>query len=178
MTPQSSLLRLPNGLYSLSIKGSFTHPHWMAFLFAGLAGASVSVVSGRAIQSDIGWDAQINLDFSRSTGTPESLDYVAMALQKPASADVGAPQLLKFHIIRRADSSLEVTLEGADQIGFLGRVLGRLSLLMLFPTEIEISTVSGLVRDRLVLRGIGGAPPTAMAQSSLETLLRALVRSR
>jgi hypothetical protein len=98
-------------------------------------------------------------------------------LQKPANTDVGAPQLRKFQITRRVDSGLEVALEAADQIGFLGRVLGRLSLLMLFPTEIEINTVSGTIRDRLVLRGIGGSPPTATAQSSLETLLRALVRT-
>lgn len=177
MTPQSTLLRLPNGLYSLSIKGQFTHPHWMAFLFAGLAMSGISVVSGRAVQAESGWDAQISLDFSRSNAKPEALDYVAMALQKPLTTDATAPILIKFQITRRVDSSLEVALEGPDQIGFLGRILGRLSLLMLFPTEIEINTVSGTVRDRLVLRGIGGTPPTAVAQSSLETVLRALVRA-
>lgn len=177
MTPQSSISRLPNGLYSLTVKGRFSHPHWMAFLFAGLAKAGISVVSGRAAQRDGEWEAQVNLDFGQSSATPESLDYVALALQKPATMDATAPQLLKNHISRRPDASLEITLEGPDQIGFLGRVLGRLSLLMLFPNEIEINTVSGLIRDRLVLRGIGGSPPSAAAQTSLQTMLATLTRN-
>lgn len=172
MTPQSTLLRLPTGLYELKITGSFTHPHWMAFLFSGLAASGVSVVSGRAMQASSGlWEARLTLDFASVVVRPDTIDYVALALQKPAQTDARAPRLSRFQIARRMDRSLEVTLDGPDQIGFLGRVLGRMSLLMLFPVEMEITTVSGTIRDKIVVRGIGGTAPDESAKTSLETLL-------
>jgi hypothetical protein len=173
MTPQSTLTRLPTGLHELKITGNFTHPHWMAFLFSGLAASSVSIVSGRAMQNAGGqWEARLTLDFTSVVVRPESVDYVALALQKPAQTDARAPKLTRFQISRRIDRSLEVTLDGPDQIGFLGRVLGRMSLLMLFPVEMEITTISGTIRDKIVVRGIGGTAPDESAKTSLETLLR------
>ncbi len=172
MTPQSSISRFPTGLHELKIKGEFSHPHWMAFLFAGLSAVQISVVSGRATRTGSGWDARLMLDFARSETVPESLDAVALALQKPDKTDGAAPRISQFRIARRADESLEVWVDGPDQIGFLGRVLGRMSLVMLFPIEIEINTISSVIHDRFVFRGIGGVVPSDAAQKSLDSLLQ------
>jgi hypothetical protein len=106
----------------------------MAFLFSGLSEAGVSVISGRAIQNETQWDARWTLDFSRAIGVPESLDYVAMALQRPTTTKNSVPVISSYQIARRADQSLQVRLQ-PDQIGFLSRVLSRLSLIMLFPSK-------------------------------------------
>ena len=178
MLATSTITRSLTGFHELRLQGPFPHPHWIAFLFAGLAQSGVSVVSGRAVQDDKQeWDARINLDFKNSKVTPESLDYIALAARKPVSADMTIPRLSRFQITPRYDGSLEVTLEGPDQIGFLGRLLGRLSLLMLFPSELDINTVSGTIRDRIVLRGIMGTLPAQTMKESLETLLKGLVSS-
>jgi hypothetical protein len=178
MTPQSSLSALHNGQSELKIAGRFTHPHWMAFLFSGLSAAGVSIISGRAVQNETQWDARCILDFSGSNTAPEALDFVMLALQRPESSVSSAksPILSQFQIARRADQSLEVWLHGPDQIGFLGRVLSRLSLIMLFPIEIEINTVAGQIRDYIVFRGIGGMAPNDDAKKSLEILLKSCVK--
>lgn len=175
MTPQTSLSPLPNGHQELKISGHFTHPHWMAFLFSGLAKEGVSIVSGRAGQRGTEWQAQWILDFARSQAAPDALDYATMALQRGASGAAGAPHLSRYQIARRADESLEVWLFGPDQIGFLGRVLSRLSLIMLFPTAIEVDTMAGQIRDYGVFRGIGGAAPNAEAERALGVLLKGCV---
>jgi hypothetical protein len=175
MVPTSTLLRLPNGLWELVIQGDFSHPHWMAFLFSGLSKYGASVVSGRGAQKDRQWEARITLDFRSSTTNPELLDYVGLAQLKPSISDPVAPRLNSYQITRRLDQSLEVALQGPDQLGFLGRVLSRLSLLMLFPIEVEINTLAGTIRDRIILRGIGGAAPSEAAQKSLDILLKAFI---
>ncbi len=176
MTPQASLARLPNNNYELKIQGRFTHPHWMTFLFSGLSAAGVSVISGHAAQDGNGWSARWILDFARSEAAPESLDYVALALQKSTPSATVAPTLTHYQIARRSDQSLEVWLHGPDQIGFLGRMLSRLSLIMLFPVAIDINTTQGLLRDYIVFRGIGGMAPNDDAQKSLDILLKSYVR--
>jgi hypothetical protein len=173
MLPQSSISALPNGHNQLKISGRFTHPHWMAFLFSGLSAANVSVISGRAVQNETQWEANWVLDFSRSGIAPQSLDYVGLALQRPTqTGGAGALSLTRYQIARRPDQSLEVWLHGPDQIGFLGRVLSRLSLIMLFPTEIDINTSGGQIRDYIVFRGIGGMAPNDEAQKALDILLK------
>lgn len=178
MSTTANIIRLPSGHYELSLDGRLTHPHWVAFLFTGLAKSNVSVVAGQAKQQDIQqWSARFNLDFSKSRMMPESIDYVGLSQHKSGAIDMQNPVLTKYEILRRADQSLEVRLEGPDQLGFLSRLLGRFSLLMLFPTEIEIRTVGGQVRDRLVFRGMGGTPPDETARVSLDTMLRGFVAS-
>lgn len=172
----SSITRAQGGWYELSLKGVFPHPHWIAFLFSGLAESQVSVVSGRALRDDnLQWDTRLMLDFARSQAMPEALDYVALAQRKPSAADMTMPRLSRFETRRTRDNSLEMTLEGPDQIGFLGRLLSRVSLLTLFPIQIEINTVSGAIRDRIVMRGIGGVAPAETSDAALQNLLRSLV---
>jgi hypothetical protein len=176
MMPTSSITSAPGGLHELRLQGLFTHPLWVSFLFTGLFESQVSVVSGRALRDDSHcWDARLLLDFGRSTSTPDGLDYVALAQRKPAAADMAAPRLSRFETLRLLNGSLQMVLEGPDQIGFLGRLLSRVSLLTLFPTEIEINTVAGAIHDRIVMRGIGNSAPPPTAEESLKTLLSGFV---
>lgn len=172
MSLNSTLSIASGSLHELQMHGRISHPHWLVFLLSGMAAANVSVISGRAVQTALEWDARLLLDFRRASIEPGGLDYSALAESKPSVPATASPKLSRYSISRRADGSLEVQVEGPDQIGFLGRFLGRLSLVMLFPTEIEINTVLGQIHDRVVLRSIGGITPDESAQASLDTLLR------
>lgn len=179
MAPYSSLSQLANSSYELSIYGFFPHPHWMVFLFSGLADIKVSVISGKAIQdSTRRWDATFRLDFTQSTALPDRVDYVALAQTKSAHSGMALPKLTSFRLNRQRDQSVEVHLEGPDQIGFLGRLLSQASLLALFPVEMEVSTVSSHIQDRIVFRGFGGLPPDAHVDVTLQNLLNNLLQAR
>lgn len=172
-TPTISVQRLPDGAVEVGLRGEFPHPHWLAYLLRCLAESQISLVSGRAVQNDaLDWDARIVLDFRLSQLAPESLDYVALARQRLTTATLAAPQLSGFRIVRRSDRQLEVHLEAPDQAGFLGRLLTRVSSLGLFPSEMEIATVGGQIRDRMVFRGIMNKAPTDTVQKSLEAMCR------
>jgi hypothetical protein len=172
MTPKAKILPGRNGLQELIMQGLFPHPHWMVFVLAGLSEKQVSVVEGRATQQITHiWDAHFQLDFRRSGLTPETIDYLALSTLKPASNLATRLQLSTFELRRRPDRALEIIVQGPDQLGFLGKLLGEVSLLALYPTELEINTISGQIKDRLVFRGIGGAAPSENIESSLQTLL-------
>lgn len=177
MPPTASVRLLPGGGHHLAIQGQFTHPHWFVFLFQGLAERQVSVESGWARSGKTNqWDSELVLDFRRSAATPETLNYVELALQKrPAPEQVELPRLSRFSVARTADESLELRVEGPDQVGFLARLLRRVSGMMLLPTEIEIATLSGRIQDRFVLRGPTGGPPDEGDRQALEVLLKSLV---
>lgn len=175
MPPQISLVKSWNGGRQLRIQGEFLHPHWVAFLFSGLSNLKISVIGGTANSVTIrDWDAHFDLDFSGCSLPPESIDYLALSQQETSLA-FAPPKLSTFHITRRPDQSLELLLQGPDQIGFLGRILVKLSLLTLFPCEMEIGTVAGRIQDRIVFRGISGMSPNESVEESLETILRGLV---
>ncbi len=178
MTPVSTITRNAAGLHELKIKGRFHHPHWIAHLFAALAKLNISIVSGSASQvARREWESQLLLDFTSSKAVPEQLDFAAMALQTAQGGSL-QPKLSHFKIVRRADQQLEILIEGPDQIGFLGSMLGKLSLLALFPSELEINTVQGRIKDRIGLRGIGDSAPSPSTEQSLETMLNGfMVRS-
>jgi hypothetical protein len=175
MTQASSITPAHNGHYTLHMEGLFTHPHWVAFLFSSLAQRNISVVSGRASQNTAQvWDAGFELNFDQSAAAPDCLNYVELAHEGTLSGDKELPRLSSFNIAQHP-KGLEVRLNGPDQIGFLGRMLRRIALLGLFPTEIEIDTVSGAIHDRIVFRTIGGAKVSQSVQSQLQNLLQELV---
>lgn len=170
--PTSTLLRSSFGIYELSLEGRFRHPHWVAALFSGLARHHVSVVSGRASSPTWGrWKAAFRLDFSQASIAAESIDYVALAETEPRHSREAPPMIGAFAVRRRPDQQLELDVRGPDQIGFLGGLLGELSMLMLFPSELFVDTVDGRIRDTIVLRGMGGSAPPDAARGSLETLM-------
>lgn len=173
----SQVVRTGPGLYELTLYGQFSHPHWVAFLFAGLAELQVSVVAGRATQTDLQhWEARLDLDFRRSTTAPDTLDYEGLARRRPSASDLSLPRLTVFTVVRQPQG-LEVRLEGPDQIGFLGRLLNRVCLMGLFPIEIKIATSVGQIHDVLVLQGIGGSAPDATVEATLRAALQAMVTS-
>jgi hypothetical protein len=105
------------------------------------------------------------------------VDYVGLA-GKTLPADLARVNLTGFRVSRREDQQLELELEGPDQIGFLGRILMRLSLLALFPSSMVINTVGGQIKDRIILHGIGGKGPAEAAKVSLEGTLKQMVAAR
>lgn len=176
MSTTATIARLPSGQYELNLQVQLAHPHWVGFLFTGLAQHNISVIGGHAVQQDIQeWSAKFTLDFSGSRSRPDLVDFVGLTQRKAASIDMKNPVLTKCDILRRPDQSLEVRIEGPDQMGFLSRLLGRFSLLMLFPTEIELRTVGGQIRDRIVFRGMAGSPPDETARKALEAMLRGFI---
>ena len=177
MPATTSISRAPNGDHELRLQGQFERAHWVAFLFSGLSRLEIAVISGKATRDrDRNWNARFTLDFRGSQAVPERVDYLQLAQQETTSA-FAPPLLSEFAITRRSDQALEVILQGPDQIGFLGRILLKLSLLTLFPIEMEINTVSGRIHDRIVFCGIGGLPPGTSVDASLEAMLRGLVRT-
>ncbi|MGZ6827047.1 MAG: hypothetical protein ACXVGH_09665 [Mycobacteriales bacterium] len=164
------------GLHRLELAGAFLHPHWLAFLCGGLAGHGVSVVSGSAVRaSPLHWDGQLLLDASSARGPVTDLDAVALAGLRPAVRDAASPRLTAYEVRRLPDRRLEVDVRAPDELGFLGRLLSRISLLTLLPAEVQISTVRGEVQDRLVLSGIGRGTPGDDVDEALRGLLAGLV---
>ena len=171
--PTPSLRRLPDGLVEVVLRGAFSHPHWLAYLLRALSESQVSLVSGRAVQNDaLDWDARIVLDFQQSRLVPETVDYIALAQQRTTLATLTPPLLSSVRIARRRDLQLEMHIEASDQVGFLGRLLTRVTSLGLFPSEMEITTVGGWIKDRIVFRGITNKAPTETVQKSLEAMCR------
>ena len=176
MAPTSSLLRLADGRTELKLNGFFSHPHFMVFLLSGLTTMKASVVEGRALQNGEGvWNIRLLLDCSACAGAQNSADFVAMAQTKPTVTQRTRPRLTSFTLRRRLDRALEVWIEGADQIGFLAGLLNNISLLALFPLEMEVATLNGHIKDKLVLRGIGGAVPADTIDEPLRGLLQSMV---
>lgn len=178
MAPTFRLNPTGGDLHELVIAGRFRHPHWVAFLLAGLAEQRVSVVSGRASQlAPQQWEAKFLLDFQGASSEPHRVDFVGLAENERRLSGHPPPEVTGFFVTRRPDKALELRLEGPDQIGFLGRMLAKLCMLMLFPSELRIDTVQGRIEDVIVLRGAAGSPPTESLRGSLENMLVGLARA-
>jgi hypothetical protein len=163
---------LAEGLHQLRLEGRSANPHWVLSLFSGLSREGVSIVAGRATRGDQRhWRAEFDLDFAGTKTPPGRLDYESMTRQPVEATAAEAPRLSRWAVVRTSDGSLELTVEGPDQIGFLGRLLAKLSGVGLFPVAMEINTVAGRIQDRFELRGIGGASPSATVERVLATIL-------
>jgi hypothetical protein len=155
-------------VHQVDLAGTYTHPHWLAFLCSGLSAAGVSVVSGTAVRREgMDWEGHLAV-----TGPMLSVDPAVLAATRPATRDAGRLQLTSYQVGRRADGQLVVTVEAIDELGFLGRLLSRVSLLALVPSAIEIATVGSVGQDTVVLGGIGHARPSDQVRVALEDLLR------
>jgi hypothetical protein len=174
----TSVSRLSSTTFELMLQGRMEHPHWVAMLFRGLAELRISVVSGRAIETAMQqWEAKFTLDFTSSQVVPEEFDFAALARREgPTSLDPHIPRLSNYSIMRREGKGLEVLLQGPDQVGFLGRLLSRLAMLMLFPTELEINTENARINDRLVFGDIS-ADAFESTQKALDTMLSSFVEA-
>lgn len=159
------------GLHRIELDGPFAHPHWLAFLCGGLSASGVAVVSGRAVRPEpMRWVADFLVE-----GPVEGLDVAALAGRRPPRRDAAVPHLASYDVQRQPDGQLVLTIEAADALGFLGRLLSRISLLTLLPSALEISTENGRISDRFVLSGIGSAPPSDEVLEALDGMLAAMV---
>ena len=157
----------PGGLHRVELAGSFPHPHWLAFLCGGLSASGVSVVSGHAVRTTpLLWEGHLLV-----AGDVAQLDIVALAGRRPPVRDAASPVLSWSTVERRSDGLLYVSLEAPDALGFLGRLLGRMALITLLPTEVEITTVDDRISDRFVLSGIGSTPPSEDVLEALRAML-------
>jgi hypothetical protein len=176
MRPKVDIARNPSGGYQLGLEGEFLHPHWVAFLFSGLSANRVSVVSGTAQQRSLAtWSAAFQLDFTQSPAIPEQVDYLGLTDQEQLPLSLEVPTISTFQVLRRGDESLEVRVQAPDQLGFLGRFLGKLCMLGLFPVEMAIDTPGGRIQDSLVFRGIAGLPPNEATRQRLESVLQGAI---
>lgn len=155
------------GLHRVALDGPFAHPHWLAFLCGGLSAEGVAVVSGEAVRPEpMRWTGHFLLD-----GAVDGLDVVALAGRRPPRRDATVPHLTSYDVRRQADGQLSLAIEAADSLGFLGRLLSRISLLTLLPSALEISTDAGRISDRFVLSGIGSTAPSDEVLEALKGML-------
>jgi hypothetical protein len=172
VTADATALVLPaqDGLHRLELAGVFAHPHWLAFLCGGLSAAGVSVVSGSAKRTaPLRWESHFLV-----AGPVVGLDPVALAASRPTARDATPPALAAHEVVRRQDGQVELRVGAPDELGFLARLLSRLSVLTLVPSELHIATVRATVQDRFVLGGIGGAVVSDEAVGALHELLTSL----
>ena len=158
------------------LSGRFDHPHWLAHVCSGLADLGISVVTGRAVRRSTGiWDAHLDVDTADALIAPEDVDLAALAVAPERPRESAALGLTAVAVSRRPDGFLVVEVSAADELGFLGRLLRRVSLLTLHPVEVSVATRDGVVDDRLVLSGIGSTVPSDEIGALLEHVLAGLL---
>jgi hypothetical protein len=161
---------LPGGLFGLALAGSLPR-RWADHLCRGLARERLSIRRGAARLGPAGWRAELVL--AREAGAPDPLlvDYLALALRAPR--DAGPPRVVldAYRLERRPDGGLELAVEAPDQPGFLGGLLERLAFLALVPHAMWVETGPAGLRDRFVLRRVGGGSPTEATARILREVL-------
>jgi hypothetical protein len=115
------------------------------------------------------------VDVSGSVVPPAEVDLAVLAAEPPRTRDPAPLRLSAFEVSRREDGWLQVEVSAVDDLGFLGRLLRRVSLLTLHPLEVTVATRAGVVHDRLVLAGIGSTVPSEEIQELLEHVLTGLL---
>lgn len=158
------------------LSGRFEHPHWLGHVCSGLADVGISVVTGHAVRREAGtWKAHLDVDVSQSLVPPDQVDLAVLAAATARSRDLVPLRLAAVSVSRRTDGFLQVDVSAADELGFLGRLLRRVALLGLHPTEVTVSTRDGVVHDRFVLAGIGLTVPSDQIAALLEQVLTGLL---
>jgi len=181
MAPDCTIYGIPgtgNGFHEVVIDGHISRPHWMIHLLGALAARQISVVSGFAYQEKFGlWKAGFNLDFTQSASALERLDFYSFVHESSDREGGKEPLLSFFSVTRTMDDLLELYLEGPDQIGFLSSILARVASLALFPVALNVETVDGRIRDRIVLCriGVGFHSPSYSSYTQLHSLLQSFM---
>jgi hypothetical protein len=155
------------------LSGRYQHPHWLAHVCSGLTDRGISVMAGRAARRAAGeWDAHLDVDLSGAVVPTLPEDVHALAAPTRRRNDRVELRLASVRLARLADGFLALDVTAPDELGFLGRLLRRVSLLSLYPVEVQVATHGGTVHDRLVLAGIGSSRPSEDIGEVLEQVLR------
>jgi hypothetical protein len=150
---------------------------WLGNLASGLARRGVSIVRGSAERQGTGWQCSFEVVSEEVDGAhPKDLGFVALALEE--APEGAGPVVLESFILNvpRRSGAVELTVRGRDRPGFLAALLGRLSLLGLYPERISVETVHDAAADTLYLHALGGAAPTPGAIDALREFLRGVTR--
>ena len=174
--PSFVVRRGAGGRFELSIAGRF-YPAWSGNLAQGLAQHGIGIVRGFARKVEaLRWQGCFELAPAPGGDSPLAINYLELA-SRSGGPRLRAPiQLYRHQMCASAahGGSIEVSLEGADQVGFRGSLLQRFASLALFPEQMSIETSGGLVRDVFWLAGIGRTGPSGEARSALSRALRRL----
>ena len=173
---RSSVIPLSALSARVRMEGYFK-PTWMAGLCGGLSERHVSIERVHATRSaDGAWHAELDVS------PPSTLDLASVPYVELADADfrteLGALQLESFQLTESDDhdGSLRLSFEAPDSLGLLGRVLGMLAMMGLFPVAMQIETRGGRARDTLWLSGMGRAAPSGQARQNLERTLHSMLK--
>ena len=168
-----------DGRHRLEVSGPLP-PGWFGAMSHGLAGLGFNIrrASGRR-DSRGHWRAEIA--FTAPLGGPEvaGVDFRGL-LTRPRGPRGGPALVLDSWVLAgpMVDGALVLSVLGRDCVGFLASLLDLLALFSVFPQEIAIETEGAVVRDRFVLRGLGGRRPSDKACEALRRSLDELVVSR
>jgi hypothetical protein len=168
-----SIEKGPSGHFDLKIWGRFP-PTWIGSLSSGLSRNRISVISGSAKKEKAVWQAEFEIMATPQAPDPNRIDYLALALERPASRLPVTISLDEFVIDNepgKHDGALYLEVKAADQIGFLGALLNRLAYYTLFPESLIIETVNNRIIDRFRIKGLGGQFPS---DASIKTLRQKL----
>lgn len=147
-------------------------PAWMVGLCGGLSDRRVSIERAHATRTaEGGWHAELDVS-PPSELDLESLPYIELT-DSERSTDEGTLVLESFQLTGSPDhgGTLKLTFDAPDSLGLLGRVLGILAMMGLFPIELQIETRAGYAHDTLWLSGLGRAAPSPLAHQNLERML-------
>ena len=160
------------------LSGTYDHPHWLAHVCSGLADRGFSVLRGHAVRRAAGaWEGHLDVDASGADVPDHEVDVVALAAGVRVTRDLVPLRLASVTVSRLPTGFLQLDVSAPDELGFLGRLLRRVSLLTLYPAEVSVSTRSGVVHDRFVLSGIGSTVPSDEIAVLLEQVLGGCVVS-
>lgn len=147
---------------------------WEAPLFRGLARHGLGVVRGEARRRGDGRTrAHFEIERGPRATDPLRLDVLDLATPRPGRRRA-EPIVLTGHRLAPSDAfggSLHLEVFAADQHGFLGGLLDRLTFLSLVPEAMRVETGPEGVFDRFHLKTADGRSPGRAAQHILEEVL-------
>lgn len=166
----------PGGVWVLELWGALP-VGWAGNLAQNCAVARMSVREGEAVRLAPGrWAGVFRLAPDATAVAARQFDFAAMSLRRPRGFGPRGDARLDKAALEIDPRSVQVVavVEAEDRLGLLGFVLAEFASLGLFPDRLSVHTRGSRVRDRFVLTGVGGSPPSARAVRSLEVRLGAL----
>lgn len=173
-----SQLRSGRSTWTLHLWGALPSG-WCGNLAIHCFGARISIEEGEARRVGAGrWVGAFRL--RPQEAGPEAFDFVRMAVRRPVlTLDPQALPLRRVHLIPAPREGLpaRLSLEAADELGLLARVLGCFEAAGLQPTQLSLTTRAGVAVDDFHLCGRDGGSPRPAELERLRALLSELSTS-